>query len=60
MSQDRKTLTGIEQTGDRRAKVPLVTVASCAFTPSSTMQSSSDECMVSDKLGNYEFKKIGV
>lgn len=37
MPQDRKTLACIEQTGDRRAKVALVTVASCAFTPSSTM-----------------------
>lgn len=29
MPQDRKALTGIEQTGDRRAKVPLACVEKC-------------------------------
>lgn len=29
MPQDRKTLAGIEQTGDRRAKVPLVRIEEC-------------------------------
>ena len=31
MPQDRKTLAGIEQTGDRRAKVPLARVAENIF-----------------------------
>ena len=31
MPQDRKALAGIEQTGDRRAKVTLVTVTSYVF-----------------------------
>lgn len=29
MPQDRKTLTNIEQTGDTRAKVPLVCIEEC-------------------------------
>lgn len=29
MSQDRKALAGIEQTGDRRAKVALVCIEEC-------------------------------
>lgn len=37
MPQDRKAITGIEQTGDRRTKVPLVTVTGYVFSHSSTM-----------------------
>ena len=33
MPQDRKALTGIEQSGDRRAKVPLASVAKKNFFP---------------------------
>ena len=33
MPQDRKALTGIEQTGDRRAEVPLASVVEYNFFP---------------------------
>lgn len=60
MPQDRKTLASIEQTGDRRAKVPLVMVTGYVSPLVLPWLSSSVECMVSDKLENYELKKIGV
>lgn len=49
MPQDRKTLVGIEQTGDRRAKVSLARIEKCLQYKKSNLYSKNWYGYLADK-----------